>query len=638
MGEAAPVVLVSMPWTTLRAPSIQIGTVKAVLERSGVLAETAHLYVAFFDYLKEKLGQDIPDIDELESFGWLFGEWIFAVPPFRRQSEMSDERFRFEFGAQFGETAVNRAFAIRRLVPAFLDRCADEILAGAPAVVGFSTTFAQTVPSLALAKVLKQRSPRLRIVIGGSNCEGPMGAALHRLFPWIDVVVRGEAEPVVPLLMRELVAGQPVTAQPGLCIRDGERAEVVAEERPRTDLADVPLPAYEDYFERVSRSALGTSKLWLPYETSRGCWWGLKHLCTFCAANGQSVTFRSKPAAKVIDEIPELARRYGIEDIWFVDNILDERYLRSLFPELRDRDNKVSIFVETKAHVSKPNLETLRDAGVVMMQIGIESLSTPILKLMDKGTSAFQNIRILKWCAELGIKAFWNLIYGFPGEDPEEYERMAAFLPALIHLEAPNPPVRLRLDRFSPYHNNPEKYGLEVSGPLPIQRFVHAGDPADVLDLQYFFTFKYKDGRDPDQYVRPFREACAVWRREWRENFCRLFYRIESGAVRIFERRTNREPAVYSLSAVEGKAYLACDGGSTVSHIWSGLAEEERATTSAEGIKAFLDEMVRRRLMIEENGVYLSLAVSREMGYGRRMVTLPRLDSLRDARGAAAAR
>src|SRR5437764_11730693 len=129
---ATPVILVSTPWTTLRAPSIQIGTIKSVLDRSGIAVKTAHLYVTFFDFLKTELGSEIPGIDEFESFGWLFGEWIFSVPPFRTQSEMNDERFRLQFTHLFGEAVVNRAFAIRRCVPEFLDRSADEILASSP--------------------------------------------------------------------------------------------------------------------------------------------------------------------------------------------------------------------------------------------------------------------------------------------------------------------------------------------------------------------------------------------------------------------------------------------------------------------------------------------------------------------------
>ena len=47
-----------------------------------------------------------------------------------------------------------------------------------------------------LGLLLKQRAPDIKIILGGANCDGAMGEALLRGFPWIDAVVRGEAEPV----------------------------------------------------------------------------------------------------------------------------------------------------------------------------------------------------------------------------------------------------------------------------------------------------------------------------------------------------------------------------------------------------------------------------------------------------------
>ena len=58
--STTPVVLASTPWMTLRTPSIQIGTIKAVLDRAGIPAKTAHIYVSFYHYLKKQLGQEIP--------------------------------------------------------------------------------------------------------------------------------------------------------------------------------------------------------------------------------------------------------------------------------------------------------------------------------------------------------------------------------------------------------------------------------------------------------------------------------------------------------------------------------------------------------------------------------------------------
>ena len=56
------------------------------------------------------------------------------------------------------------------------------------------------------------------------------------------------------------------------------------------------------------------------------------------------------------------------------------------------------------------------------VQPGIESLATPTLKLMRKGTTAFNNIRFLADCAVEGVKPVWNLLVGFPGELAETYE------------------------------------------------------------------------------------------------------------------------------------------------------------------------------------------------------------------------
>ena len=97
---------------------------------------------------------------------------------------------------------------MRAIVPTFLEGVADELLAGSLRVIGFSSVFQQNVPSLVLAKILKQRDPSLTIIFGGDNCEGPMGAALHECFPWVDVVVRGEGERALVEIVKDITAGR----------------------------------------------------------------------------------------------------------------------------------------------------------------------------------------------------------------------------------------------------------------------------------------------------------------------------------------------------------------------------------------------------------------------------------------------
>jgi hypothetical protein len=138
------------------------------------------------------------------------GDWIFAVPPFRHASETADaEYLAFLRSFDLPDELMQAALAMRRLAPAFLEHMADEVRAIGPQVVGFSSTFNQHVPSLVLAKILKAHDPALSVVFGGANGDGPMGAALHRAFPWVDVVVRGEAGRILPDLVRDLAVPLP---------------------------------------------------------------------------------------------------------------------------------------------------------------------------------------------------------------------------------------------------------------------------------------------------------------------------------------------------------------------------------------------------------------------------------------------
>jgi len=62
----------------------------------------------------------------------------------------------------------------------------------------------------------------------------------------------------------------------------------------------------------------------------------------------------------------------------------------------------------------------LRDSGMQKVQVGIEALSSRLLKKLHKGTSAIQNLEIMKNCEALGIENMSNLILQFPGSDAQD--------------------------------------------------------------------------------------------------------------------------------------------------------------------------------------------------------------------------
>jgi ribosomal peptide maturation radical SAM protein 1 len=612
--------LIAMPWQVLQLPSLQLGTLQPLLENAGIRTEVRSFKLDFMEHCRKatrgrpeehRIGLADYEAVAADHYWVGLGEWIFAGAAFSRGNGQDAAYLDYARGHGLSEGDIEKALAMRELVPGFLGACGDDVLSAGPRVVGFTSTFSQTVPSLALARVLKEADPALTVVFGGANCDGPMGPALMRASSWVDVVVRGEAESMVVDLMRDLLAGRAPESSPGVCYREAGELVVVDQAGSENAMDHLPTPTYDEYFERLAKTGFAAeilAEVRVPYESARGCWWGAKSHCTFCGLNGSSVAFRSKSPARVLEELEILVRRYGRLDLQAVDNIIDMRYLRDVLPSLRDRGYDLSLFYETKANLRKDQVRLLRESGVDRIQPGIESLSTPILSLMRKGVTALQNVRLLKWCAEYGLRVFWNVIYGFPGEPPEEYARMAALVPALEHL-APPSLGPLVLDRFSPYHERARDFGLEIAGPLPYYEMLYPADAATLNDLAYSFQYAHADDRDPDGYVRPLRRAIDDWRSGSETGYRALRYRRGPGGLVVQDGRPHSDRANYTFGEQEAAIYLACADGATPDEAHHALRAAGVGEVGAEDIREFLDELTRARLVFTEGGRYLALAL-----------------------------
>ena len=628
--RARGVLLLSMPWDQLEYPSIQLGVLASVLERAGTPAQTRSLNLDFMEHcVRATEGRPEGERLSVRSYHGVvrwsrdvsLGDWVFskALSPAAADDDEGPYLALLE-GAGVPAEVVESALRFRALVPSFLEQVADDLAAARPAIVGFTTAFNQTLPSLALASELRTRlGDAVRIVFGGANCEGPMGAALHRAFRVIDVVVRGEGERVLPDLALDLLAGLPARPQPGLCYREpGGEPVVVPEAEQVMPLDEVPTPRYDDYFERLGRTSFApriSRDVTILYESARGCWWGQRSHCAFCGISDHALSFRAKSPDRVLGEVAELAQRYGRLDFFFVDYILNRAYFEDLLPRLRDAGYDFRIFCETKANLRRDEVRLLHEAGFTPIQAGVESLSTPVLKLMSKGVSALQNLRLLKWCAEHGLRLYWNILYGIPGEPPDVYEEMAKLVPSLTHLEPPRL-VPLQLDRFSPYFDRPAEFGIVPLGPRRDFRFVYPLEYVDddaLAEIAYSFEFRHADGRDPEAYTATLRNAVLEWQSAGRGSIGTLRYRRGPGFLIVSDRRAGLEPAEYHLDEREASIYLACEDGATARDAWR--AARSTATNglarglSADDVRGFLDRLVESRLACKVDGRYLALAL-----------------------------
>ncbi|MCM2257847.1 MAG: hypothetical protein NDJ94_19615 [Vicinamibacteria bacterium] len=149
------------------------------------------------------------------------------------------------------------------------------------------------------------------------------------------------------------------------------------------------------------------------------------------------------------------------------------------------------LFYEVKHNLSRAQLALMARAGVSWIQPGIESLSSPVLKLLRKEVSSHQNLMLLRECRALGIGVVWNYLHGLPGERAEDYAAVAALIPALEHLQPPHEFSRLLVDRFSPYFDSRTSFGIEAVAPLRSYRGLYPRD-ARLADIAYHFRGRYR--------------------------------------------------------------------------------------------------------------------------------------------------
>jgi ribosomal peptide maturation radical SAM protein 1 len=530
------------------------------------------------------------------------GDWVFA-PALYGTSEW--RRAEYEGYLASRAVPVGPLSDMQRMAPSFIERLADEITATDCEVVGLSTTFKQNVAALALARALKRRRPEVIVVMGGANCDGPQGAALHRNFPFVDFVVRGEGEQAFPDLLDAIAEERTFDSVDGLCWRDGGRPIV---NRDRTDLypiEDVPSPNFDAYFEALPRSVCGkfvSPKL--PLESSRGCWWGEKHHCTFCGLNGMTMKFRSKSPQKFWSELSSAIGRYKTLDLTLADNIIDMEYFHSILPWLSASGWDLSVAYEVKSNLTRENIDALHGAGINHIQPGIENLSTHVLKLMDKGIGGCQNVFTLRECAEVGVAVNWNYLYGFPGETETDYRNIIDQMPALVHLKHPTSVSLIALERFSPNFDRPS-LGFSVRRPASFYQFIYELPESELSDLVYLFD-TVNAGISGKDIEKELAAAVSTWRECHQRS--RLSYRDDGETLWINDTRANRPPADYVLrDPREVAMYRRLRRPQRVSSLASQLRGAGAIIAESE-VGALVTRWRRTGLVFEDDAQFVALA------------------------------
>lgn len=497
------------------------------------------------------------------------------------------------------------------------ERCVRDVLAAIPprryGVIASSVSFdAQKMPAAAIARKLRERGEDGVFVVGGTGIDGPMGPAFLENFPEFDLVLQGEADDSWPLLLDRIAAGKEPDDVPGCVLRRGSTLVSVPELPVSDTFLTHPNADYDSYIQQRTGSPYADRPLVVALETSRGCWWGEKHHCTFCGIRNVDFPYRVRSAPDAVARIIELYDRYKPGLIYCMDSIAPLEYADEVWPALtkayqEGRDWK--IFYETKSNLRRKQVAALAAAGVTTLQPGIESLSTPSLKLMDKGSTGIRQIAFLKWATAYGVRITWGLITGMPGETPDQLREMAGKVTKLGHLCAPVDVTRLVLHRFSPHFNDPAGFGIEDVRPYDTQRVTYRCPDERLMRMCYPLNFTIP-GHTPE-FVKA-RSELTTAVNAWRDAFTagamlsvtskgqeHVMVRVSGGAVQGIE--VINDP-------VESLLIGSCDEVTSLGRIG------HMSGTPVDALTAAAARLEDRGLVLTEGGAALTLAIPSEQG------------------------
>lgn len=511
-----------MPFGALHIPSIALTQLKSILEKqlkNKVSVEILYINQDFAKYLGTHLYRYL--VYKFQDKG--LGDWMFRQVAFPELSDNAVEYFEHSFPHNDIHVRKfrNAILEKREGIGDFLDQLIAKYKLDQADIVGFTSMFMQNVASFAMAQKLKDKDPGIINVIGGANCESPMGLEIVKHIRPIDFVFSGSALKSFPTFIQHCIncSNEELHTINGVFSKQNVTANGAI--KPTGDELDIDVPINLDYdsFLQLLKTNFPDEKITpiILFATSRGCWWGR---CSFCGLNGATNKYCAMSAETALDQFDSLMKYYPECDYFFsIDNVIPSNYFDDVLPFINPPAN-AKILYEVRANLKKHHFESMSKGNIKVIQPGIESLSTPVLKLMRKGTTAFQNITLLKNCLQYNIYPIWNLIMGFPGEDDSIYEKYCHDIPLFMHLPPAAGFARVRFDRYSLYHSEAEKYNLDLQ-PNDYYTMIYPFTNDVLTNLAYYFDDKNTEAsyvQVVTAYFEKVEKVFKVWWNTWHDN------------------------------------------------------------------------------------------------------------------------
>lgn len=298
----------------------------------------------------------------------------------------------------------------------FIDNAEKEILAHSPKIVSFYTSCNIYHICLKIAERIKKVSPETYIVFGGPQADACAKETILA-FDYVDFVCCGEGENTVVPFFKSLINGTPDLSVPGLVYKKDD--ELVVNPRPAliSNFDELPFVDFSLWTD-VERTENDIKVL--PIDVGRGCPFN----CIFCSTKSfWERNYRLKSAKRIVDEINLVHETFNITCFKFMHDMftMNKQAVTELCEEIKKLDYKIEWACSARADcLSEELIDTMVDAGLDRIFIGIESGSPRMQKIINKNLKLDKVYDIIDYIAKKGISISASYIYGFPDETLED--------------------------------------------------------------------------------------------------------------------------------------------------------------------------------------------------------------------------